>query len=98
MRGLRRWVVITMVALQSLLGSAPLLAQDYGRAVDESGEARDQISLTFVAEAVGLYTAHLSFTATPILDAPSLDVSWRVEAAQMIDGPATETLGAVAAN
>jgi hypothetical protein len=97
MRRFRSWVVVMLVVLQSLVSVVPVMAQGASRAVDQAGDARDRMLLTVTAEAIGQNIAHLALSATPLLGAPAVQVHWDVGAAQLIDGPADETLGAVAA-
>jgi hypothetical protein len=93
-----RWVIVSLVALQSVLGAMPALAQSHSRAETEAGEPRDRTRLTLVAEAVGSNTVQLLATATPFEDAPALQIHWDIGTAQMVDGPLDETLGAFAGN
>jgi hypothetical protein len=97
MRALRRWIVVVMVILQSVLGALPVLAQGNSRAVYASHDPRNRMLLTLTGEVTALNTVQLSWSATPLQDAPAIEVKWDVDGAQLLNGPAEEILGAVAA-
>lgn len=97
MQRIYRWFIVALVAIQSVTGALPAWAQGNSHAVALSQNTHDKMLLTLTGDAVGPNRVQLALSATPLIDAPALQVRWEVGIAQMMDGPPAETLGAVAA-
>ena len=93
-----RWIVVWMVALQPVVGAIPVFAQGSSHAVAVANNTRKRMSLLLVGDTVGVNTVQLQLSATPLMDAPALQVTWDVANAQMVGAPLTESLPAAAAN
>ncbi|HNB53520.1 MAG TPA: hypothetical protein PK530_16340, partial [Anaerolineales bacterium] len=87
------FILLTLLAL--LLVPSGSMAQT-GPAEDHAGGARQRISVVLTADGApgpgG--TAHMIFTATPLVSTPDLVIEWFLPQGVTLNGKMTETLGA----
>ena len=96
-RFILQWLVIGVVVAPAILRAQPVMAQDAGtpQATATADDPDSGMLLNLVGSVVGSSTVRLEVSATPTRNAPALHTTWEVGDAQLLDGPATETLGAV---
>jgi hypothetical protein len=99
-RKLVRLLSLSLWLLAALLPSQPLFAQQ--TAVSDHARDKKQhmdVLLTATLGATGSNQVDLTLRATPLTDAPALQVRWLLpEGSQLVGGPTAEATGAVAAN
>lgn len=88
-------LLILLVLITLLLIPSGSRAQT-GPAEDRAGGARERLNIVLVADGAPLPggTAHLSFSVTPLVNIPDLDIKWFLpQGVVMKQGSAVETLG-----
>jgi len=93
-------IVSFLVILVLLIPTVSAQAQAGGPAVDLAGGAKNRINVVLQADGAPLPggTTRLSIDATPLIDAPDLEIQWIVPAGVELQGPALDTPGVVAAH
>jgi len=109
MKGIRRvWLVLSLSLLViSALGASAVQAQGPPEEavrtslVDQTGGPRDQLLLTLRSDAMARPgdTVTLTLSATPLLDAPVLEIHWALpEGVELVEGTSTDRVEAVPAH
>jgi hypothetical protein len=93
-------LLFTLILLSSLFLSALPVRAQAGSVEDHAGGARDHLQVVLQADGAPAPggKVHLSFNATPLLAVPGLEVQWFLPTGAVLQGSATDTYGALAAN